>query len=366
MSVPRHFIGRAKSPLYWGVAWGVAVGLVEYLAVAPIDDWVLVQQLIFWLLYWMVPYWCAVGCLFVVLADRYDALSHRGLFLATFILLCAISSSLQPLLSIALFRVVIEIFPGWQGHARAAGAQFTDWSNWSTLALYQLWETSFYGAILVAARILTSRGERTRQSLHDRAVARIRTEGLLDSVRLESMQSQIDSHLLLDSMQELANRYRGCPESAERLLEALVNFLRHAMHGLRVPVSTLDAELRLAIAFSQLQRERGVKHAWSVASDPIETGGQYKFPSLLILPLMALSGECGQPMLRVQAAGGQAVLSFLGLSRSISSQFRQQVNGRLYALYGENFAFEPGFSGAPEIRIVLRSATHPLGDTSAR
>jgi signal transduction histidine kinase len=365
MSGAASFRFSAQSATYWGVTWGVGVGIVEYLAVAPIDDWGSLQQLVFWLLYWMMPYWCVVGCIFVGLADRYESIAHRGRFMAVFISLCVIAAVLQPLLSIGLIRLTTAAFPGFERYAEAAGATGVQWSNWSTISLYQLWETLFYGGLLVAARIFTVRVERTRHRLHQSAMARSRTEALLDAARLQALQSQIDPNLLLDSMQELEQRYRASPDRAERLLEALVEFLRYAMHGLRVPVSTLGAELQLARAFSQLQQERGMEGAWRILEESTPPTTPTKFPSLLMLPLMALGGDGGRPLLRVRAQSGQTVLSLHGLSRSVTAELSQQVQGRLYALYGERFHFESHLSTSHQLRITLWPTPTPPGESHA-
>lgn len=354
----------SRSATYWGVTWGVAVGIVEYLIVAPIDDWGSVQQLIFWLLYWTVPFWCVVGCIFVGVADRHEHFARRGRFLAAFVSLCVIAAVVQPLVSIGLIRLTIEAFPGFERYADASGATRTQWSNWSTVSVYQLWETLFYGGLLVAARIFTLRAERTRHLLHQSAMARSRIESSLDTARLEALQSQIDPSLLLDSMQELEQRYRASPDRAERLLEALVEFLRYAMHGLRAPVSTLEAELQLARAFSSLQQERGMEDAWRIVEEPAPPTTPLKFPSLLMLPLMALGGG-GRPMLRVRAESGQTVLSLHGLCRSVSAELRQQIKGRLYALYGDRFQVESPLPTPHQLRITLQVPSIPTGESHA-
>jgi hypothetical protein len=264
-----------------------------------------------------------------------------------------------------LVHLTIAVFPGFERYTTAPWATVAQWSNWSTLSVYQLWETMFYGGLLVAARIFTVRVERTRHLLHQSAMARSRTEGLLDAARLQALQSQVDPNLLLDSMHELEQRYRVSPEHAERLLEALVEFLRYAMHGLRVPVSTLDAELQLARAFSQLQRERGVEGAWRIVEESASPGVAFKFPSLLMLPLLALGGEGGRPMLRVRADGGTAIVSLLGLSQSVSAELSQQVRARLYALYGKRFEFESLPSAPNQLRITLQPTPMPPGEIYA-
>ena len=366
MSPALPFRSGPRGPIYWGITWGVGVGIVEYLAVAPIDDWGSLQQLLFWLLYWLMPYWCVVGGMFVWLADHHERIGSRGRSIAAFIALCALAAGLQPLLSIALIRLTTDAFPGFE-HYAAAGATQPRWANWSTLSLYQLWMTVFYGGLLVAARIFTVRMERSRHLLHQSALARSRTGALLDAARLQALQSQIDPNLLLDSMQELEQRYRASPERAERLLEALVEFLRYAMHGLRVPVSTLEAELQLARAFSHLQQERGVQSAWRIVAEPAPlTTTPFEFPSLMMLPLMALGGDSGRPMLRVQARSGETVLSLYDLSRSVSAELRQQISGRLHALYGERFRFECHLPTPHQLRITLQPTPTLPGESHAQ
>ena len=364
MSAALPFGSGPRGATYWGITWGIGVGIVEYLAVAPIDDWGSPQQLLFWLLYWLMPFWCVVGRLFVWLADRHERIGSRGRSLAAFIVLCGLAASLQPLLSIALIHLATDVFPGFERLA-AAGATQPKWANWGTLSLYQLWTTLFYGGLLVAARIFTVRMERTRHLLHQSALARSRTGALLDAARLQALQSQIDPNLLLDSMQELEQRYRASPERAERLLEALVEFLRYAMQGLRMPVSTLGAELQLARAFSHLQQERGVQSAWRIVEEPAPpTTAPFKFPSLMMLPLMALGGG-GRPLLRVQARTGETVLSLYDLSRSVSAELRQQISGRLHALYGERFRFECHLRTPHQLRITLQPTPTLPGESHA-
>ncbi len=370
MSVARSLKSGPLGATYWGVTWGVGVGIIEYLTVAPTDEWSSVRPLLFWLLYWVMPFWCLVGVMFVWLADHPERIGSRGRFIAAFIALSGLSATLDPLLSMALVRLTKQAFPQFDRYAAQLRALDPLWANMSgfslaQISLYVLWVTAFYGGLLVAARIFTVRVERSRHLLHQSAMARSRTEALLDAARLQALQSQIDPDLLLDSMRELDQRYRASPERAEALLEALVEFLRYAMHGLRVPVSTLNAELQLARAFSHLQQERGVPGAWRIVEEPgPPPTTPLKFPSLLMLRLLALGGG-GRPMLRVRAESGQTVLSLHGVSRSVSAELRQQIRARLYALYGEGFLFESQVPAPHQLRITLQLPSIPTGESHA-
>ena len=170
-------------------------------------------------------------------------------------------------------------------------------------------------------------------------MSRARTEELLDAARLETLEQQIDPQLLLRCMQELEQRYRVAPDGAERLLEALVEFLRCAMRGLREPVSTLDVELHLARAYALLQRERGVAGAWEVDRERLPPIPM-PFPSLLMLRLLALGAEAERPMLRTTAEGGTVRVSLVGLACGASTELRQSLRARLCGLYGDRFRLE--------------------------
>jgi signal transduction histidine kinase len=352
-----------RNGILWGLLWGIGVGVVEYLAVEPINDWGSVQQLVFWLIHFLMPFWCLVGWLFVWLADNHDRFGHRGLLLAAFTSLSVTASIAQPLLSVLLVHLTRYWFPELERSAAEAGATVPDWNNWITISLLQLWATMFYGALLVAARLFTQRAENASRMLHRSAMARSRTEALLDGARLQALQSQIDPRLLLDSMQELEHRYRSNPERAERLLERLVDFLRCAMHGLRAPVSTLRAELQLAQAFSQLQRERAAGSAWKIDDDSVPDAQSPCFPSLLMLPLLLLGGNSGRPLLRIRHENGQAILSLHGLVENISPELRQQTRSRLYSLYAERYRFECVSAVPQQLRITIPLVPTPLGET---
>jgi hypothetical protein len=216
-----------------------------------------------------------------------------------------------------------------------------------SLMVYNLWINLFYGGLLMLAYSFTLRRERMRSLLHANAVARNHTQATLDEARLQALQRQVDPALLLGSMGELERRYRTEPDRAERLLETLVDFLRCAMPGLREPISTVEAELRLARAFVRLQEERGSTSGWSIKELQRETL-QAQFPSLLMLPLLALGADASNPQLTTQAVNGRVTLTLSGL-REASLDFLQLLRTRLQSVYGEAFFVKRD----PSIKTVL-------------
>lgn len=338
---------RRRRIIAWGMAWGIAMTVAEQLAFTPGEAWATVTMLSWWLTHWLTPLYCLVGCVFVWVADR-TARQHgmRGSLLG-WLTVAVTSAIVQPFLSNLVQTWIRQFLP-------AAAAFTTDKTILTQLhpltlplTAYNLWINLFYGGLLMMAYSLTLRRERTRSLLHANAIARNHTQAILDEARLQALQRQVDPALLLSSMGELEKRYRNEPDGAERLLETLVEFLRCAMPGLREPTSTVDTELRLARAYLRLQEERGSTAGWRIEELQSETLNA-KFPSLLMLPLLALGADGSNPLLTTQAANGRVTLKLSGL-REASFDFMQLLQARLQSLYGEAFAVK----GDPLTKTVL-------------
>jgi hypothetical protein len=347
---------RRRRILAWGTAWGIAITVVEQLAFTPGEAWATVSMLWWWLTGWVTPVWCLVGCIFVWVADH-GARRHdiRGSLLG-WLTVAVTSAIVQPFLSIGVQRWILEVLPS----AAAVTRRMPPQPLTMALTVYNLWINLFYGGLLMGAYSLTLRRERVRSLLHANAVARNRTQAILDEARLQALQRQVDPALLLNSMGELERRYRGEPDGAERLLESLVEFLRCAMPGLRDPTSTVDAEVRLARAYVRLQRERGLGSGWSI--EELQSGTlQAQFPSLLMLPLLALGADGSNSLLTTQSANGRVTLTLSGL-REASLDFVQLLRTRLQSVYGESFAVkrDPSIKTVLEITLIAEPTTRSI------
>jgi hypothetical protein len=342
-----------RRALAWGATWSLAVAVCEALAMSP-ERWASPQLLLWWLTYWVIPLWCIVGTLQIwLLAHRRRPVGWRGALIA--FLVPALLALLDGPLSTGMMNVSIHAFPKVKQFAIDTGV-VPYRETWEALGCYALWVYLFYGSLLMAAWTLTVRRERLRSLLHASAMARSRTESLLDTERLQSLQAQIDPALLLESMRELEQRYRTDPDCAERLLEALVEFLRLARRGLRLAESTVEAEIELARAYAELQRVRGIAGAWRIVSGPAAAHGRAKFPSLLMLPLLSLGGTGGRPLLRTRFRDAHTVMEMIGLTRGVSADLRQQLQSRLRGLYGAGFTLECLPCDATRLTIVLNRA----------
>ncbi len=342
---------RRRRILAWGTTWGIAITVVEQLTFTPGDAWATVSMLWWWLTDWLTPLWCLVGCMFVWVADHAARQRNMRGSLLGWLIVAATSAVVQPLLSNHLQTWIGEALPAAAALTTHRPAQLPFRPLTMSLAVYNLWINLFYGGLLMMAYSLTLRSERMRMLLHANAVARSRTQAILDEARLHALQRQVDPVLLLNSMAELETRYRNEPGGAERLLETLVDFLRCAMPGLREPVSTVDAELRLARAYVRLQNECRSGPGWSIQelqNEPLHA----QFPSLLMLPLLALGAGDSTSLLTAQSANGQVTLTFSGL-REAAVDFVQPLCTRLQSLYGEAFAVRRDPSTKTVLEITL-------------
>ncbi|HEY4339220.1 MAG TPA: histidine kinase [Steroidobacteraceae bacterium] len=333
----RRAIRRAA---VWGISWGLAVTLFTPFSAFPPEALGSVQLLLWWLVYFAAPLWCALGCLFVWAVEQGERVAGVRGILAAWLIVSVLGAVLLPILSFTLTYLTRGMFVD-RRFATQFGLPALTWNVTAVcdLVTFGLWTTLFFGGLLATTYTLTNRAERTRALLHEVAMSRNRTEEMLDAARLEALEQQIDPNLLLQCMQELEQRYRVDPDGAERLLEALVEFLRCAMRGLRERVSTLKTELHLAKAYALLQCERGVAGVWQIEPEPLPVT-PIPFPSLLMLRLLALGGEAERPTLRTAAEGGAVRMSLVGLACGASTELRQSLCARLRGLYGERFRLE--------------------------
>jgi hypothetical protein len=342
----------AKRILTWGVAWGIGVTLLEQLLFTPIADWGSVGFLFFCFFPWLLPAWCAIGAAFVWLVARRADRRSRHEMLWGWLAVAAVGAIGQQALAAGIWQLLTWL------HLREAWLSlFHDlrlpWPAYSaSVVMYNFCICLLYGGLVMLAFALVLRHERMRALLHDAAIARARTQTLLDETRLEFLQQQIDPALLLDSMHELERRYRNDPERAERLLEKLVDFLRCAMPGLRSTKSTVTTELHLARAYADLQLERGVDARWQIEG-PAEGAEHAPFPSLVMLPLLAQVKGNVNPSLRMASAQGRVDLSLHGTGDVVSAELVAFLRTRLRNLYGNKFSIAHDRSAFPQLQITL-------------
>jgi hypothetical protein len=331
----------------WGVLWGLLLSAAEFFIILPLHNMPL-------------PLWCLLGCTYLLLA-RHAERSGAWRMAALGGLAAAFAwSAYQPLhvqLMNALWPELNLLGPSSMALTLSGGA--VNRSNSVALWAYNLWLSMFYGGLLVAGYALSMRGERTRAALRDAALARGRTEALLGELRLQTLRSQIDPTLLLAALDEVQRLYPRHGEHADALLERLVDFLRAAMRGLKDRGSSLRVELHLAQAFARLQALMPLGARWQVELP--RALPELAFPSLLLLPIMALAGPKDSPRLVVRLDDARVSLQVQALGCELPAQVEQRTRSSLAAL---SPALRMRANDSPQTQLVieLEPARSPQGD----
>jgi hypothetical protein len=115
--------------------------------------------------------------------------------------------------------------------------------------LYILWQLIFWGSVGAVLHASSLRQQRVAMLLRARELERLRSERGLSEIRLAALQAQIEPEFVLTSLSEVERLYEEDPGTADRVLDALIRFLREATPLLRRQISTLGAEARLLQAY---------------------------------------------------------------------------------------------------------------------
>lgn len=346
----------------WGVLWGLLVSAAEFFVILPVHAMPLPVFLLWWLTVWSLPLWCLLGGVMLLLARRAERSGHwsRPVLLGlTAVLAWSVYQPLHVRMMRAAWRGAVN-FDSFMGQAKQG--DFTALVATDALLACNLWISLFYGGLLVAGYVLSTRSERTRAALREAELARGRTEALLGELQLQTMRSQIDPALLLAVLDEVQCLYRHQSDCADALLERLVDFLRAAMPGLKDPGSSLQAELQLAQAFAQLQSLMPDGARWQVEW-PRELP-ERAFPSLLLLPIMALAGAKESPRLIVRAEDARVSLTVQSLGCKLPPDVEHRTRSSLQAATGQRARLRANESPQTQLVIELEPASRPTGDST--
>jgi hypothetical protein len=323
----------ARRIVQWGVLWGLTVVVAESLVVSRGPNASAYVAALPWIVFYLAPVWCIIGCFLTVCASRAEAAwGPRGVVAAWLVAALAAAAAY-----IGVSASAWNALASWNAHARTPllpGAE-----RWLATPLvaedlfaYNAWTTLFFGAFLCAAVALEQRSERTRALLYSAQLGRERTAALIGRVQLDSFRSQVDPRVVSDTLAEIRELYHRDPPAAEALLDAMVAFLRAAMAGRRDRNSTLGAELMLARCYAELQSARGQRHAWRIASVPAAAAAERPFPTQVVLRLLACAADGADPTADVETdTAGGIRLVFRGLG-DVPADLAQDVALRLRAV----------------------------------
>lgn len=111
--------------------------------------------------------------------------------------------------------------------------------------LYGLWQLGFWGSVGALLHASSLRQRRGELVLRARELERLRTERALAEARLGAMQAQVEPEFVLSSLSAVEQLYEIDPAAADRVLDALIRFLREATPLLRRPGPVPGEDRRL-------------------------------------------------------------------------------------------------------------------------
>jgi signal transduction histidine kinase len=165
--------------------------------------------------------------------------------------------------------------------------------------------------------------------------------------RLQVLRAQIEPHFLYNTLANVQFLIRNDPPSADAMVGALIDYLRHALPRMReaVATSTLGDELALARAYLDILRIR-MGARLSVHIDAPDALGAHPFPPMLMLSLVENAIKHG---LEPKAGGGRLAIDVTADARRLRVAVRDDGIG-----FGSSLGGGTGI-GLRNIRETLAS-----------
>jgi len=240
-----------------------------------------------------------------------------------------------------------------------------------TAVPYDLWLILFFGGLFTVTCVMTFRAARIGGLLTQAEIERSLTETLLADAQISTLRAHVDPRFLLRVMTEVQRRYAVDPPDADRLINALVQFLRLAMPGLRTGGSTLDAEVALASAYAHVWHElEPARPTWSI--DTSCGVPRIPFPPLWLLPVLdrlaqtpaSARSDSARGTLRIGSAADGTVLTLAGPAAREPGWLPDELAYRLRVALGTRldcrwtlFIEDDASLDAPCLTLVLAHAT---------
>lgn len=201
--------------------------------------------------------------------------------------------------------------------------------------------------------------------LHSAQLERARLTRQTQESKLQAMQACIEPEFLFDTLAEVERLHASDADTATRLLDELIVYLRAALPHLRETTSTVAKECDLAYAYLNIQKLRNagrLAFAFEVDADVQEAS----MPPMVLLPMLGHAvrvgldaGAGGESLrivlqraaasLRLQVHASGAAFRPGGPGRDIVAGIRE----RLLALYGDAARIELGADGLRTSTLTL-------------
>jgi LytS/YehU family sensor histidine kinase len=170
------------------------------------------------------------------------------------------------------------------------------------------------------------------------------------------MQARVEPQFLFSTLTQVEHLYERDPQSASRMLDELIVYLRAALPHLRDTSSTVEKEIALTRAYVNIARIRlggapGCDIA--VAADARDA----RFPPLVLLPLIDHVVASAPPRhlaIAVTVVASRVLVLVRGECRIDGlGNVMETLRDRLRALYGEDARIELVRAGADGVEIAI-------------
>ena len=105
----------------------------------------------------------------------------------------------------------------------------------------------------------------TREQLSSEAAARSEAQRLATESHLRLLHSQLEPHMLFNTLANLRALVRDDPGAAEQMIDQLITYLRSSLAASRAPWTTLGAEFAQLRAYLEIMATRmGPRMAWKL------------------------------------------------------------------------------------------------------
>jgi sensor histidine kinase YesM len=197
-------------------------------------------------------------------------------------------------------------------------------------------------AVLIYVRVRSER--RTRARFAQAELERISSERHVLASRLAAMQAQVEPRFLFNTLVQIESLYDRDPDTADRVLDSLIAYLRAMLPQLREESSTLGREITLVESYLAVIRG-GDANLLELDLDVPTDLRDIGFPPMVLLPLieqaigrwldtaqghtMRISGDIRDHRLQLEFAD-----SGIGFAEKIEGDCTASVRERLTVLFG--------------------------------
>lgn len=225
---------------------------------------------------------------------------------------------------------------------------FPSWRSWVQFFPDNTGATFFLGSAIALAFFARRHDRQVAQALHASELARVDTQRRTLEADLQAMQAQVEPAFLLGTLEDVGRLHETDPDTADRVLDALILFLRAALPHLRESTSTVSKEFDLARAYLSIAKVR-LKDRLSFHVDMPDVARDARMPPMVLLPLLEGAVNHGpEPgiadrTIHIGAAvdSGKLTLTVADTSVAFAPEGPRQdgiqgIRERLGALYGKD------------------------------